>query len=78
MASDTKKHYLVPKHTKLSDAEKGKLLEGLSISTKELPKILKSDAAIVKLNAKESDIIKIERESKTAGKAVYYRVVVDG
>ena len=78
MATDISKHYLVPKHTKLSDAEKGKLLDSLSISTKELPKIMKSDAAIVKLNAKESDVIKIERESKTAGKAIYYRVVVDG
>ena len=78
MATDISKHYLVPKHTKLSDAEKGKLLDSLSISTKELPKIMKSDAAIVKLNAKESDVIKIERESKTAGKAIYYREVVDG
>ena len=78
MATDISKHYLVPKHTKLSDAEKGKLLDNLSISTKELPKIMKSDAAIAKLSVKEGDLIKIERESKTAGKAIYYRVVVDG
>lgn len=78
MAPDISKHYLVPKHTKLSDADKGKLLTSFDISTKELPKIMKSDAAIVKLNAKEGDIIKIERDSKTAGKAFYYRVVVDG
>lgn len=78
MASDISKNYLVPKHAKLSDVEKGKLLESFSISTKELPKITKSDAAIAKLNAKEGDVIKIERESKTAGKALYYRVVVDG
>ena len=34
-------HKLVPKHTKLSEAETKKLLEAYQITIKELPKILK-------------------------------------
>lgn len=75
MTVDVAKHHLVPKHGKLSDAEKAKLLEHYHIKLKALARISKSDPAIVKLNPKEGDIIKIERDSKTAGKSIYYRVV---
>ena len=75
MNLDVTKHHLVPKHSKLSDAEKAKLLEHYHIELKSLAKISKSDPAIVKLNPKEGEIIKIERESKTAGQSIYYRAV---
>ncbi len=75
MAFDVHKHFLVPKHSKVSEAEKKKLLGDYNISGKDLPKILKTDSAIASLNVKESDIIKIERKSKTAGISVYYRIV---
>ncbi len=71
------KHILIPKHSKLSDAQKEKLLEKYNISLKELPRILKTDPAIISLGAKQGDIIKITRKSQTAGEAVFYRVVVD-
>ncbi len=71
------KHILIPKHSKLSDAQKEKLLEKYNISIKELPRILKADPAIISLNAKPGDVIKIARDSPTAGEAVFYRVVVD-
>ena len=51
------------------------LLEKLNASKDKLPAILKSDPAIKKLKPKKGDIIKIERNSETAGKAIYYRVV---
>ena len=70
------KHIFVPEHKKLSEKEKQLLLEKYQITTKELPMILKSDPAIQGLNAKEGDIIMIIRNSPTAGKSVYYRVVV--
>ena len=73
----TDKHILIPKHQKLSDAQKEKLLERYNISVKELPRILKTDAAILSLGAKPGDVIKITRESETAGEASFYRVVVD-
>ena len=77
MAFDVSKHSLVPKHTKVSDAEKVKLFEKYLISARELPKILKNDPAIAKLNVKPGDIIKIERISQTAGISNYYRAVVE-
>ncbi len=74
---DIKKHVLVPKHIKLSETEKTKLLEKYDISTKQLPKILKIDPAIKELNAKQGDVIKIIRQSPTAGETVFYREVVN-
>ena len=73
----TDKHFLIPKHVKLSDTQKEKVLEKYHISLKELPKILKTDASIVPLNSKPGDIIKITRDSLTASEAIFYRVVVD-
>ena len=77
-AFEPKKHILVPKHAKLSETEKKQLFEKYNISIKELPKINKKDPGIAHLNVKEGDVIKIERESPTAGKTVYYRGVVYG
>ena len=71
------KHILTPKHYKLSDKEKQQILEKYNITSKELPKILKTDSAIKELNAKPGDIIKIERKSPTAGKSFFYRVITD-
>ncbi|MBR9683012.1 DNA-directed RNA polymerase subunit H [Candidatus Woesearchaeota archaeon] len=70
-------HHLVPKHTKLSDAETKKLFEKYNITSKELPKILDTDPVIESLGAKAGDVIKVNRASETAGETVYYREVVD-
>ncbi len=78
MAFDVIKHRLVPKHTKLSDSEVKKLCENYHIEVKGLPRILKDDAGINKLNVKSGDVVKIERVSRTAGVTTYYRVVIDG
>jgi len=75
MSFDINKHELVPKHTKISDSEKSKLLAAYHIEGKGLPKISKSDSAIAKLDLKAGDIVKIERISKTAGITHYYRQV---
>ncbi len=76
--SDVTKHVLVPKHTKLSQKDKQKVLEKYNISEAELPKISKKDPAISKLKVEAGDVIMIERPSTTAGKTVFYRVVVSG
>ncbi len=73
---DISKHEFVPKHELLSDKESEKLLKELGVTRLQLPKILKKDRAIHHLKAKRGDIIKITRNSKTAGKAIYYRVVI--
>jgi len=74
---DKLNHYLVPKQSKLNDSEKEKLFEKYKISLKELPKISVTDPSITHLDTKPGDVIKIIRESKTAGEAIYYRGVID-
>ncbi len=71
------KHTLTPKHVKISDREKAQLLEKYHVTSKEMPKILKTDAAIREIEAKPGDIIKIIRKSPTAGESFFYRVVSD-
>lgn len=78
MAFDIATHKLVPQHTKLTDAEKEKLLQEGGLMPKQLPKIVKTDPAILSLKPNVGDVIKIERKSATAGVANYYRVVIDG
>jgi DNA-directed RNA polymerase subunit H len=73
----TKKHILVPKHSLVSEKEKQKVFDTYNVSTSGLPRILLEDAAIVDLKAKAGDLIKIERESRTMGTSIYYRVVVE-
>ena len=72
---DITKHILVPKHTKISDAEKKKIIERYNITGRELPGINKKDPAIQNLNVKDGDVIKIIRKSHTTGKATFYRRV---
>ena len=71
------KHILIPRHIKLNEEEKKKLLEQYNISLAELPKIPKTDAAIASLNTKPGDVIKIIRKSQTANESIFYRVVVN-
>ena len=70
------KHELVPEHIILKEEEKNELLEKYKIKPKNLPKILTTDPVVKALNAKEGDILKIIRKSKTAGTSIYYRIVV--
>ena len=71
------KHILTPKHIKISEKEKILLLEKYQVTSKELPKVFKTDAAIKDLDAKIGDVIKISRKSPTAGESIFYRVVTD-
>jgi len=72
---DVTKHVLVPKHSKLSDKDTAEMLKLYNISSRELPKILVTDPVIQHLNVKEGDVIKIQRETQTAGATVFYRRV---
>lgn len=72
-------HELVPKHIILSEDEKQKVIEKYRITKmSQFPSVLKSDPVVEAIGAKPGDLIKIIRKSNTAGKAVYYRVVVEG
>jgi len=71
------KHTLTPKHLKIGEKEKAQIFEKYHVSSKEMPKILRTDSAIKEMDAKPGDLIKITRKSPTAGESLFYRVVVD-
>ena len=74
---DISKHVLVPKHEVINTREASKLLEEYHIEVEQLPRITTNDPMVKALNAKAGDIIKITRDSETAGVTLYYRYVVD-
>ena len=76
MAFTTLDHYLVPEHVLIREEKVGELMSELGIKKDALPKISKGDAAIKHLKPKMGDVVKIIRDSPTAGQAVYYRRVV--
>jgi len=71
-------HRLVPKHEILTKEEADQLLARYGITSQQLPHILTTDPVVKELGGKAGDIVKITRESETAGQSVYYRVVVRG
>ncbi len=73
---DILSHELVPKHELLTKKEKEVLLNKLKATDKDLPKIFSDDHGITNLEANKGDVIKITRESQTAGETFYYRIVV--
>jgi DNA-directed RNA polymerase subunit H len=77
MAIDVRDHESVPKHEKMTEDEVEDLLETYDTSKEKLPKIERTDAALKQMDVEEGDVIHIERDSPTAGKTDYYRVVVD-
>jgi len=74
---DVTRHVLVPKHAIISEREKKELTEKYRLSIQNFPRIMAKDPAIQHLKAKEGDIVKITRPSKTAGEAVFYRRVTN-
>jgi len=77
MAMDVRDHRAVPEHRKMDEEEVEDLLEKYEAEKEDLPKIERTDAALKQMEAEEGDVIKITRDSPTAGKTNYYRVVVD-
>ena len=67
-------HYLVPRHILLTNKETQDLLDKYKISVIDLPQIFDKDPVAIAIGAKEGDVIKIIRESRTTVKlANYYR-----
>ena len=70
-------HVLVPKHEILSNEERNDLLKQYRVKPYQLPKIRESDPAVMAIGAKAGDIVRILRESQTAGTYTSYRYVID-
>ena len=74
---DVFKHQLVPKHEVLPKREAEELLERLHIKPHQLPYLRADDPAARQIGAKPWDIVRITRESPTAGEVVVYRYVIE-
>jgi DNA-directed RNA polymerase subunit H len=75
---DIFKHKWVPKHEILPPEEAKELLEKYRVKPHQLPHIKASDIVAIAIGAKTGDILKITRNSVTAGKSVSYRHVIPG
>ena len=71
-------HVLVPRHEIAPQEEREKLLNEYRVQPYQLPRLKASDPAVKAIGAKAGDIIKITRDSHSAGKYVSYRYVVEG
>ncbi len=71
-------HQLVPKHEILQQEEREELLAKYRVHPYQFPAIKTSDPAVKAIGAKAGDIVKITRNSTTAGKYAAYRYVVEG
>ena len=69
-------HFLVPKHVMLSKEQAAELLKKYNLTLDQLPKISSKDVAIAELKPVKDEMVKIVRNSHTAGKTVYYRRVI--
>ena len=69
-------HEFVPKHEILTDEEKEEFLTKYKVQPYQLPRIQSSDPAIIAIGATPGDIVRIIRNSPTAGKYVAHRYVV--
>jgi len=73
---DLFEHELVPPHIIAAEDEIQLVLDHYGIEKKQLPRILRDDPAAKVLGARPGQVIRIQRESATAGTAFYYRLVV--
>ncbi len=69
-------HMLVPKHDILTPDETKALLDKYKISINQLPRIMEDDVVVKEIGANVGDVIRITRQSATAGLSGYYRLVV--
>ncbi len=71
-------HDMVSEHILLTEGEIKTLLEKYHITKGQLPKIKTSDPVCKEINAKAGDVVKVVRSSLIAGKALSYRLVIEG
>jgi DNA-directed RNA polymerase subunit H len=69
-------HRLVPKHEILPKEKVEEVLSKYGIELNKLPIILRDDPIVKELKAERGDLIRIVRQSPTAGESIYFRVVM--
>jgi len=69
-------HVLVPPHEIIPEKEAEEIIKKFGLKKEKFPQILKTDPVIEEIGAKKGDLIKVTRNSLTAGKSIAYRVVI--
>jgi DNA-directed RNA polymerase subunit H (RpoH/RPB5) len=69
-------HDFVSKHEILTPEERKELLEEYKMQPYQLPRINATDPSIIAVGARAGDVVRVIRNSATAGKYVAYRYVV--
>jgi DNA-directed RNA polymerase subunit H len=72
---DILEHMLVPKHEIMSDSEIEDELSDADFVKENLPKIKIDDPVVKHIDAKVGDVLRITRDSPTAGEFITYRIV---
>jgi DNA-directed RNA polymerase subunit H len=72
-----REHVLVPTHEILDAEEVVELLKTYKMDKEQLPKIKSTDPVIKEIKSEVGDVIRIRRTSRTAGKSISYRLVIE-
>ena len=75
MKFDIQEHKLVPKHEIMTEEEISEEFSDVDYNFKNLPKIKANDPVVEEIGAEPGNILRITRNSETAGKFVTYRIV---
>ncbi|MBR3141146.1 MAG: DNA-directed RNA polymerase subunit H [Methanobrevibacter sp.] len=68
-------HKLVPKHEIMTEEEISDVFSETDYEFIDLPKIKSDDPVVKAIDAKPGNILRITRESQTAGEFITYRIV---
>ena len=77
MKIDIQDHILVPTHEIMTEDEIADEFSDVEYDFKDLHKIRSEDPVVKAIGAKPGDVLRITRESQTAGVFVTYRIVED-
>ena len=69
-------HQLIPKHEIMPEDELRSVLKQYAIEKEQLPKIKVVDPIIQEIGGQVGEVVRITRNSQTAGEAFYYRLVI--
>ncbi|MBQ6344682.1 MAG: DNA-directed RNA polymerase subunit H [Methanobrevibacter sp.] len=75
MKIDIQDHMLVPKHEIMTEEEISEEFSDVDYDFKDLPKIKANDPVVEAIGAEPGNVLRITRESQTAGVFVTYRIV---
>ena len=75
MKIDIQDHLLVPKHEIMTEEEISEEFSDVDYDFKDLPKIRANDPVVEAIGAEPGNVLRITRESQTAGVFVTYRIV---